>query len=655
MNVSSDQVFRFGSFVLDIAEQRLLRDGQAVPLSPKPFDLLVLLLRHPDHVLDKAELMSALWPDCSVEEANLTVTVSALRKALGPAGVSFIQTVPKRGYRFAGRVEPEAPPSSDQTSAASSVAVSDALTDNAPHGLLRPGNRSLRSGRFFLTRVALPALVVAAAAILVLFRPFSAAADRPMTTAVAVLPFHALEGQAKEPDLGVAMADALITKLSNIHEIVVRPTGEVARYVNFGGDLLTVGRELSVDAVVDGTIQRSGDRMRVTVQLVSVPKGASLWATTFDENATNIFSLQDSISERVADALVPSLTRQERLLLAKRFTDNADAYDAYQRGRYDLNQRTPESLKRAVDHFNRAITIDSSFARAYVALADCHNLLADYQAVQPKAAAPLARAAAIKALQLDPNLAEAHASLAFVRFHFDWDWIEAEREFKRAITLNQNYATAHHWYGLFLATMGRFDEAFSELGRARDLDPSSLIVATNIGWVQYLTHQYDQALDQYQKVLTIEPDFAPAHYKLTWVMEQKGRYDEASATLARGLELSGNAGLAATVRRTYATAGYAEQLKRFRASRIEESERGYVDPYNMATLSAELDNLEQTLQWLEASYRDRSYWLPYIGVEPAFDGTRKDARFSDLLRRVGLPRMPSSSTTSVSTPVALKQ
>jgi DNA-binding winged helix-turn-helix (wHTH) protein/TolB-like protein/Flp pilus assembly protein TadD len=633
MDVSQSQVFRFGPFVLDIAEQRLLRNGESVPLSPKPFDLLVVFARHPGHVLDKSELIGSLWPDCSVEESNLTVAISALRKALGNAtdGVSYIQTVPKRGYRFTEAVE---------VLVASPEPAVAAESEHAPAEAAPVRRVQLR-----LSHVALPMLLVAGLGTVAVLKPPRVARERIGAATIAVLPFRTLDAAGpQESDVGIAMADALITKLSNVHEVVVRPTGEVLKYVGTGSDPLGAGRELSVDSIVDGTIQRSGARVRVTVQVVSVRNGASLWAMTVDDPAGDIFSLQDSISERVAATLVPSLTQQERQRLAKRFTDNPEAYDSYQRGRYRLNQRTTASLTQAVEQFNIAIKKDPNFALAYAALADCQNLLADYQTVPAQSAAPLARAAAIQALKLDDGLAEAHAALAFVRFHYDWDWTGAEREFSRAISLNPNYATAHHWYGLFLAAMGRIDDASIELRRARELDPSSLIVATNIGWLEYLTHDFDAAIDEYQKVVERNADFAPVYYKLTWAMEQKGRLEEASTSLARALDLSGGANPGSPLTRGNAAAReHSAQIRRLRAVMMDGSRQAYMDPYNVATLSADLNDREQTLFWLDAAYRERDYWLPYIGEEPAFDRVRRDPRFQGLLQRIGLPQAPAKS------------
>jgi serine/threonine protein kinase/tetratricopeptide (TPR) repeat protein len=458
----------------------------------------------------------------------------------------------------------------------------------------------------------------------------------PRNTSLAVLPFKPIGGEEDEY-LGLGMADALITKLSKIREINVRPTSAVRKYGAQDQDPVAAGRELRVEAVIEGSVQRVGDRIRVTVQLVSVRDGAPLWAETFDENFTNIFAVQDRISEQVAQSLTLTLNTAERELLTKRYTENSEAYQLYLKGRYFWNKRTGEGMKRGIEYFDQAIRIDPNYALAHAGLADSYNVLGQFGELAPDEAMPRAKAAALRALEIDDTLAEAHASLAMVYEVYEWDWAGAETQFKRAIELNPNYANAHHWYAMFLSAAGRHDEALAEIRRAKEIDPVSLIVSTNEGWILFCARQYDSAIEQLQKSIEMDPSFANAHYKLALVYEAKGMYKEAVEEFLKHEPLSGTSQeKVATLRAAYSESGWEgfcqQQLERLKKAATE----GYVSPKYFVLTYLQLGEKDRAFEWLEKAYQERGEVLLYLKVDPRFDPLRSDPRFSDLLRRVEL-------------------
>src|SRR5262245_6953107 len=389
--------YEFGPFQLEPQERLLLRDAGAVPLPPKVFDALLLFVSRSGQVLSKDELLSRLWPGAIVEESNLTQSVYALRKALGdrPDGHPYIETLPRRGYRFVAEVNESA--------------------RRAPSAPVR---------------------------------------------SLAVLPFCSL-GAEQNAYLRLGLANAIITKLSRLQEISVRPTSAILKYVDREIGLAAIGRELGVDALLDGALEWAGDQLRVTVQIVRSSGGTPLWAEQFDEQFTNIFTLEDSISEQVTRALRLRLSSEEKKQITRRYTENIEAYQAYLRGRYFWDKRTEEGMKKAIGYFEQAITLDSGYALALSGLADAHLLLGAYRALPPNECFPQSRRAAERALELDDTLAEAHCALAYVKACYDWDWQGAERGFKRALALNPNYTIGHIWYSDYLSAIGRFEEALA--------------------------------------------------------------------------------------------------------------------------------------------------------------------------------------------------
>jgi DNA-binding winged helix-turn-helix (wHTH) protein/Tfp pilus assembly protein PilF len=575
-------VYHFGPFRLDASKWVLQREGQAVPLTPRVFDTLLALVENRGRVVEKDELMRRVWPDVVVEEANLTQNVFTLRKALGEGSQEqrYIATVPRRGYQFVAEVRES--------------------VEGLPGAPARGGN-SRRS--------------------------------------LAVLPFTTLGGEDVDDYLGLGMADALITRLGNIRQIVVRPTSAVRPYVGQTPDPVSAGRSLGVDTVLEGSIRQTGDRIRVTVQLVSVEAAAPIWGQCFDERRTDIFAVEDSISTRLAAALVASLTGEEKQRLRKRYTDDQEAYEAYLRGRYHWNARTEDGLRKALEQFERAIARDPEYALAHAGLADCYTLLssAGYSLLPPREALGRARPAARKALDIDPKLAEAHVSLALVKFRLDWDWAGAETEFQRAIELNPGYASAHHYYGLFLSAMGRADEAIEMLEVAQLLDPLSLIISTALGRAFHFARRYERALEQHLKTLELEPDFPEARFNLALIYIQRSMFSEALAELERAMARAGRRPVVLEfLGHIHALAGDTTQARRMLAELDVLVAEGRIDTLHLVYPCIALGEKDRAFEILEKAYEERSSQLVYLKVEPSFDSLRDDARFDGLLQRMGL-------------------
>jgi len=466
--MSKDSTYEFGPFRLEVAERLLLRDGKPLPLTPKAFDTLLVLVENSGHLVDKDELIKQVWPDTFVEEGSLARNISVLRKLLGgnSTDTQYIETMPKRGYRFTPGVKQfEGEEVLVRRRARVRIVTEEEIDELTPSD----------------ERLSLLTAVIS----------------------LAVLPFKILGVEAAEEYLGMGLADALITKLSNIRRIIVRPTSAVLSYSGFDQDAIVAGRELRVGLVLDGTIQRLSDRIRVTVQLVSVEEGAALWAEKFDEKLTDIFEIEDRVSEHLLAALTLKLSSAESRILSKQYTRDSEAYQSYLKGRYFWNKRSPEALAKAVECFNQSIARDPNYALAYAGLADCYNISGFWIYLPPTEAFPKAAAAAAKALEVDDVLAEAHASLAWATLHYDWDRAAAEREYRRAVELNPGYATAHQWFALFLMQEARFDEASQEIRRAQEIDPLSIVVSFNSALLPFLSGHYDEAIAQLRRTIEL--------------------------------------------------------------------------------------------------------------------------------------------------------
>lgn len=655
-DTSKARVWEFGPFRLDESERLLLRDGAPVPLTPKVFDTLVALVERSGHLIDKEELVEKLWPDTFVEVGTLTRNVSDLRKALGEE--NYVETVPKRGYRFVA-------PVTEIDDGCGAAVVLEVTTGANP--LVDPEGDAAREGAQFARSLGAPAvdrlrgtpgairwrpapafwagvsLVAGMAVVLWISRqaPTRQPASGSPIRSIAILPFKPLTPEGGDQYLGVGITDTLITRLSNIGQVIVRPTSAVQKYATGTFDPVAVGREQRVDAVLEGSVQKLGDRVRVTVRLLGTKDGAPLWAYQCDQYCDDLFAVQDTISEQVATALLAKLTGEEKRLLGKRETGSAEAYQLYLKGRHFWNRRNAEGLKKSIEYFEQAIARDPNYARAFAGLSDSYLLLWGYGFMPPDETIPRVKATAKKALELDATLAEAHLSLGAVAWNYDWDWKGAEREFRRAIELNPNYATAHHYLGEFLAYQERFDEGWAEIGRALELDPTSLIINCDAGLILQFWRRWDDAIEQYRKTLEMDPSFRKARRFLAGVYTHEKEFEAAKAELEKLRQIDDSPGKWDWLMATgdlYVYSGRRAEAQRAYAEMKRLAARGYLDPGILMWMHIHLGEKDQAFEWMEKAYAARSTTLTSIRVNPGYDPLRSDPRFKAIRRRMNFPQ-----------------
>jgi TolB-like protein/DNA-binding winged helix-turn-helix (wHTH) protein/Tfp pilus assembly protein PilF len=626
--------YAFGPFLLKPAEHELLRDGEPISLTPKTFEVLLVLVENRGRLLEKEELIRAIWNDVFVEEGNLCVTVSLLRKALGDEH-PYIQTVSKHGYRFIAEVT---------VLSADSQGLPEKNPAMIPAPLAIVPDRAripMFSARDFRMKNVVTVLVAAGIGGILLTSAvwqkvgaINHAKGNSEIRSLAVLPFQTLGVNAGDEYLGFGMADALITKLGSTTKIATRPTRAIQKYQNTSVDPLTAGREQRVDAVLDGRIQKAGDRVRVTAQLIRVADGMQLWADTFDEEFTNLFDVEDEVSERVASSIRLELSGEQKRILEKRPTKNAEAYQSYLIGRYFWNERTGKGLEKSLGYFRHATDLDPTYAKAYAGMADSYAMLGLYTVRPPKEAFSKAKQAALEALEMDSSLAEAHATLGFAHFYYDWNGADADNEFVSALQQDPNYAMAHSWRGFNLSVMGHFSEAIKEERVAQAADPLSAIIGTNAGWVYFLARQNEQAVETLQKVIEIDPNFPRAHFRLGNVYEDEGDYKRAVEEYENAVNLSdGDAYYQASLGHALAMSGKIAAAKKI-LKRLEElSARKYVPPYAIALIYIGMGDRKRGLDWLERANEDRSTSMAYLKVDPEMNILRTEPRFLALVEQ----------------------
>jgi DNA-binding winged helix-turn-helix (wHTH) protein/TolB-like protein/predicted negative regulator of RcsB-dependent stress response len=661
---NSRHFYDFGPYRVDASERLLLRGEDVVPLTPKAFEMLLVLLESSGHVLTKEELMKRVWPDTIVEEANLSHNVYKLRDALGEGrdGGKYIETLPRRGYRFVAKVTEVQDRSDDliveQHSRARIVVEEDDTPENVIDARLARAEQrgalpSAVEARHF--SIPKPGLMVIAGTVLIglvvgavyFWRARqSASVNVPALHSIAVLPFKPLAANDRDESLEMGMAETLITRLSHIGQLTVRPSSAVRQYTKLEDEAVKAGRELRVDAVLDGSIQKSGDRIRVSVRLVRVEQGQTLWIEQFDEKFSDIFTVQDAISRRVAGMLALRLSGEEKERLAKRGTDNLEAYQAYLLGRFHWNKLTEADVIKSIDYFNQALARDPNYALAYAGLADSYIALPTIGNTPSSEANIKAREAALQSLAIDDTIAEAHTALATIKELYEWDFVGAEREFKRAIEFNPNYTTSHSWYSQFLSSVGRYAEAIAEAKRALEVDPTSLYANVALGNTYLDARQPDEAIVQLQRTIDMDKNFALAHLTLAEAYRAKERYEDAIAEVTKSMVLSGRnsteqaARKANMLRDGYHKSGAKGYWEKNLELRIENMKRGYtISPTVMAEAYARTGDKDRAFEWLEKAYTDRDQYLFY-NLKPAdhFDGIRSDPRYQKLLQRIGLPQ-----------------
>ena len=660
-------ILRFNAYEADPRSGELRKHGLGIALEEKPFQALVILLQHPNEVVTREELRTQLWPaDIFIDFDNsLNTAIAKVRRALNDNAEKprFIETVGRRGYRFAAPVSPAEADQDKRTSGAQDSASAGvpnspgaASKSGSPSGTgsgeaAKPQSRGVAIG-YSLGIAA--GVVVATVAVLVGLNVsgvrdrFAGASDARRVRSLAVLPLANLSGDKEQDYFADGMTDELTTNLAKIRSLQVISRTTMMQYRDAHKPLPQIAQELNVDAVVEGSVVRSGSMVRITAQLIDARHDRHLWAQSYERQVSEILNVQDSVALDIASAVKAELGPEEHESLTAHRSVNPAAYEAYLRGRNKLGKQASGPIKESVQDFQRAIDLDPLYAPAYSGLADAYSLMANYSALEPKEAFPPAKAAAMKALSLDPLLAEAHASLGLVKSNYDWDWAGAEREYKRAIELSPSYAIAHLRYARHLSIVGRHDEAVAEIERAREIDPLSLVIRSNVGIALYYARRYDEAIRESRNVLAVDPNRFWSRVFVAMSYEQKGDYPEAireSEKVRAYFHGAPNVSLA----HAYALTGRAIEARRM-LRELQQKPNSDSAWFYIAGAYAALGDKDRAFDWLQKAYAERDFALATIAVNPWMDPLRSDLRFQDLLRRLGLASVAAVPSSQPSRP-----
>jgi serine/threonine-protein kinase len=462
-------------------------------------------------------------------------------------------------------------------------------------------------------------------------------AEIPWERSIAVLPFADLSAERDQEYFCDGIAEELINALTKIERLKVASGSSAFQFKGKGHDIQEIGKRLKVETVLEGSVRKAGNRLRIMAQLVNVADGYHVWSEKYDCEMKDIFAIQDEISLTIVDKLRVKLLHEEKEQLMKRFTEDVEAYNLYLKGRYFWNKRTKESFRKAMEFFEQSIVEDPNFTLAYSGLADSYNLLGFYNFAPPKEVFPKAKEAALKALKIDDTIAEAYASLAFVQLYYDWNWKDAHENFKKAVELSPGYPTAHHWYAEYLTVVGLIDEAIVEAKRALEFDPFSLIINVLLGWAFHYSYQYDHAIEQYLKTLEMDPNFAPAHFFLGMTYVQKAMFEEAFEEFQKAKVLFGDSTLTnAALWHAYARRGKTDEVQKVLDELAKISQQIYVPLYYVAAVYADVGDKERAFHWLGKCFEEREMWLAFLKVDPIWSDLRTDPRFNELLKKIGL-------------------
>ena len=672
-------IYEFGPFHLDAPRRLLLREGKQVRLPAKAFEILLVLLEEKGRLDEKDELMRRVWPEAVVEENNLTVNMSALRRSLieSPGEHRYVVTVPGRGYQFVADVRQPGDERAREnerellaTRGVAEISADRASWDGEAKGFLLSNNGNSRSGpaqfatpqtngAASLTHtpssaeyigdeikrhkqgVLLLLAALLATTIVVSYLAYSrylASRSKAGITSIAVLPFANQTGDPNAEYLSDGISESLINSLSKVSGVKVIARSSAFKYKGKEADLQKVANALGVEAILTGRVTQRGENLSITVELMNTSDQTQMWGEQYDRKMSDLLATQREIAREIVEKLKLKVSGEEKGP-AKHSTESNEAYQLYLKGRFFWNKRTAEALKKSIEYFNQAIDKDPRFALAYAGLADSYVVPANRQ--PPLEAMPKAKAAATRALELDETLAEAHASLGRVLATYDWDWLGAEKEYKRAIELNPRYATAHQWYGGYLAVMGRSDEAIAERKRAVELEPLSPIINFELGLAFYYARDYDHAIEQFQKMLELDQNFPAAHNFLPAAYEQKGMYNEALAEFKKAIPLTrgsewtlSKAGLGYL----YAVTGKKSEARTVLNELKQASKQEYVSGASIAFIYAGLGEKDQAFAWLNKGFEQRSFQMQWVNLDPRWDSLRSDPRFQDLMRRMGFPQ-----------------
>lgn len=644
MRSADRHLYEFGPFILDPEQRRLSRNESLIAVPPKGMDILIFLVQHRGEVVTKDNLIQNVWPNTFVEEANLSQNVFLLRKALGEKAQEnrYIATVPGRGYRFVAsvrEVDAEAAASTEKEVPAIDRAV-EAQPDANPGPVLPdvslapPSDRS--SHRTAITWSVFAVGIVILLAFAQRHHWLGGSAKAAGVSSIAVLPLENLTGDSGQDYFADGMTDALITDLAQIGALRVISHTSVQQYKGTRKPLPQIARELNVDAVVEGSVARSGNRVRVNAQLIQAVNDEHLWARAYEGDLNDVLTLQNNISRNIADEIQVRLMPGEQARLARRASVKPEAYEAYLKGRYFWSKRTADSLRTSIDYYQQAITADPQFAAAYAGLADTYSIIGS-DVMPASVASEKARTAAMKAVELDPSLAEGHAALALVRFYYDWNWNEAESECRHAIELNPNYATAHSWYSLYLSAMDRNAESFMEAQRARELDPLSASAGIRLAGAYRAMSQYDQALQEADKTLELDPGFASTHEARAKIFESMGKMNDAMEEYRKGAELSQNAPNLAALAHGYALLAQRDQAMALLQKLQSRAKQDYVSPYELASIYTALGDKGRALSLLEQAFRERDSRMPFLAVDNWMAPLYPEPRYQALKLKLGLP------------------
>jgi TolB-like protein/DNA-binding winged helix-turn-helix (wHTH) protein/Tfp pilus assembly protein PilF len=638
----SSHLRRFDQFELDLRTAEIYKEGKRIKLQDQPYQVLSLLTERPGELVTREELQKKLWPnDTFVDfDHGVNIAINKLRDALGDSAERprFIETLPRRGYRWLAPVECVGDISSNVRVAAPVSAPREVrssasgATEAVPASKVRLLPAVATSGIAFLCVLAL----LFGLDVGKLRTRLLGSAVPVHIQSVAVLPFENLSHEPEQEYFADGMTEELITSLGKIGALHVTSRTSVMRYKKTDKSLPQVARELNVDGIVEGTVQRSGDRVRITAQLIHAPTDHHLWAESYDRELKDVLVLQDEVARAIANEIKATLTPEEQKSLATVRPVNPGAYEAYLKGRYYWNKRTAEGIKKASDYFQQAINQQPNYGIAYSGLADCNSGLAWHGFASPTEALPRAKAAALKAIEIDPTSGEAHASLALVLSH-QRNWAPAENAFKRALQLSPRYANAHHWYGDYLSVTGRQEEALVEAKRAFELDPLSPMINTWLGLRYYHARRYDEAIEQGRKILELDPSFAPAHLLLGQAYVQKGLHAQAISELRSATSLSGDSPIyMAQVGVAYASAGKNAEALSVIDQLQKVARKSYVSSYGFAQIYAALGDKQHAMKWLQSAYDESAVWMEYLKVDPVLDSLRSQPHFQDLVRQMGL-------------------
>jgi len=661
MAVQIHKVYLLGDFQLEPDNHLLKRQGLPVSLNKKRFQVLVYMIEQRDRLVPRQQLLDEFWDGSEVYEENLTKCISEIRKALDDQKKphKFIETVPAVGYRYIGPVSEKVSELEPSMFAAEKmrgvkivVEEDDALNGEfvsekaLPVQRRAPGVRELRQegsrrGSWLLPAILGGAIIIFAASAFVIHRsriPSATSSTSAPIRSIAVLPFKNLSGEQAEEYFSDGMTESLITALSKIDDVKVISRGSVFSFKSKELDPREIGRQLNVEAVLEGSVRRDGSSVRVAARLVSTKDGRILWSNeSYERKLEDIFNVQDEIARNVAAGLTRKLSEPGTRRLTKRYTENSEAYQLFMKGRYHLGLRKGADVEKAIGYFEQAIALDPKYALAYANLSIAYASRSDLGALPPTSTMPEVRAAALRAIEMDDSLADAHTSLANYEHTFAWNLPEAEKEFRRALELDPNSSDAHHYFSWYLLCLGRFDESIKEIKTAQELDPVSLYINKDVGMFLYFARRYDEAIEALQKTLDMDPTFATAEIYLSGCYEQQGKYDQAFEHAIKVGELQGLSPAAiAQMRAAYTSSGWKGYVRKRLEQHKELAKRQYVRPFGFASAYARLGEKDQALQWLEKACDEHEVYVTSLKVNPVWDSLRSDPRFTNLLRRIGL-------------------